>query len=374
MRVMLLVTDLERGGTPLRLAGLARRLRHLGVDAWLGCLAPPGPISIELDAAGVPTFACRARGPTDLPALVRLSRQVRMLRPDLIHATLMHANVAARLVGRIQHVPVVTSTATIEVERKWHRVMETVTGRLDRGHIVNSRTLAAHVRAAFGLPGHRVYVVPPALERLPQRGDRTAARQALDLAADDYVVAWAGRLDPVKRLDLLVRCAEVLSKVAVRFVLAGEGPDRARIEGLLGRSGVQGKVRLSGWQDDLGPLFSAADALLFPSRTEGLPNVVLQAMAFGLPVVGSDIPALRELTGDERRLRLVGGDAPWDYADALMKLRADPEGARALGARAATWAQAACDPDAAARAVLAVYARVLRRRPPAGSATPAPAL
>ncbi|MCK4340368.1 MAG: glycosyltransferase [Phycisphaerae bacterium] len=399
MRVMLLVTDLEHGGTPLRIARLARGLHAAGVEVFAGCLAPPGPVSAELAAAGIPTFACLARvtGVRErilAPAMTlqRLYRHVRRIRPDLIHSTLTHANVAARLMGLMQRVPVVSSTATIEVERRWHRMLERASARLDQGHIVNSAALAEHVVRTFGVPRRRVHIVPPSLDAPPRgarkdsrtsQGDRSAARKALGIPEHEFVVAWVGRLDPVKRLDLLVKCAEIMGcekgfshqpwkgflhqpYVPSRFLLVGDGPERTRLEQILRLSPAGPAVHLLGWRDDVGPILSAADAFLFPSLTEGMPNAVLEAMACGLPIVASDIPALRELAGarkDSRtsgeRLRLVGGDEPRCFAEALLTLRTDENARRALGERAAAWARENLDPRATVQAVLQVYRQVL---------------
>ncbi len=361
MRIALLVTDLERGGTPLRLARLALGLKQAGVDMHVGCLAPPGPVSAVLESEGIPTFACDARGVRDLFALRRLAKHLYRIQPDLIHATLTHANVAARLVGDWLRIPVVTSTATIEVERRWHLIVERCTAGMDRGHIVNSRALAAHVTDAFQLSPEHIHVVPPLLSALPQCFDRGVARRGLGLPDDAFVVLWVGRFDPVKRLDIAIRCAEMLADVPCRLVLVGDGPARPLVENLARRSPVGERIHLLGWHNDLGPALSAADAFLFPSLTEGMPNAVLQAMAFGLPIVGSDIPALRELAGENKRILLVGGHEADKYAAAMRHLREDAEVRRALGRRAAEWARAHLDPNEAVRATLSVYKRVLGR-------------
>ncbi|MFQ5805314.1 MAG: glycosyltransferase family 4 protein [Phycisphaerae bacterium] len=359
MRIALLVTDFQRGGTPLRLARLAEGLKRAGIDVSVGCLAPAGPVSDGLQSATIPTFACDARSAGDLFALRRLGRHLRRLGPDLVHATLTHANVAARLVGDWLHIPVVTSTATIEVERRWHLTVERCTAGMDCGHIVNSQALAGHVAEAFGLSRDRIHVVPPSLAPLPARVDRRAARRQLNLSEGAFVVLWVGRFDPVKRLDIAVRCAEILSDLPSHLLLAGDGPARRHVENLARCSSASQRIHLPGWQDDLGPAFCAADAFLFPSRTEGMPNAVLQAMAFGLPVVASDIPALRELAGDDERVLLIKGPDADKYAAALRELREHGEGSQALGRRAANWARAHLDPEETVRATIAVYERVL---------------
>lgn len=360
MRVALLVTDLQRGGTPLRLAGLARGLTQAGVEVNVGCLAPRGPVSDDLESDGIPTFACDAHNIHDVFVLRRLAKHLRRIEPDLIHATLTHANLAARLVGDWLRIPVVTSTATIEIERRWHLAGERLTAGMDRGHIVNSQALAAHVAARFAVPRERIHVVPPLLDRVPRRIARGDARQQLSLPDDAFVAAWAGRFDPVKRLDIAIHCMELIVDAPCHLLLAGDGPARPQVEVFVQRSPARERVHLLGWQDDLGPVFSAADVFLFPSLTEGMPNAVLQAMVVGLPVVGSDIPALRELSGDEQRLLLIPGHAPEDYALTLENLRQDAGWRQTLGRRATEWARANLDPQKSVNATMAVYERVLR--------------
>jgi glycosyltransferase involved in cell wall biosynthesis len=362
MRVVLLVTDLERGGTPLRLARLARGLKRLGVEVHVGCLASAGPVGAELESDAVPTFACNARGPRDLFALRRLASHLLRIQPDLVHATLTHANVAARLVGDWLRIPVVTSTATIEVERRWHLTVERCTAALDRGHIVNSRALADHVATNFAVPRERIYVVPPSIDPVPARIDRSRAREQFGLPTDAFVVLWAGRFDPVKRLDIAIRCAELLARQGCHLLLAGDGPTREQIEMLVRASPASPSIHLLGWQRDLAPALSAADAFLFPSLTEGMPNAVLQAMAFGLPVVGSHIAALRELAGDEERILLVAEGDEHGFAAGLLRLYEEPELRRELGHRAADWARLRFDLRRTVQATRDVYEHVLSRR------------
>jgi glycosyltransferase involved in cell wall biosynthesis len=362
MRVLLLVTDLQRGGTPLRIARLARGLRAAGVEVTVGCLGLPGPVSGDLEAAGIPTFACLAENVRDWAALRRLSRHVRAVRPDIIHGTLLHANVAARLMGLWHRIPVVSSTATIEVERRWHRWLELATGRMDRGHIVGSVSVAEHVVRAFWLPRRHVRIVPPSLDPWPRQIPRAEARAALGALDSEFVVAWVGRFDRVKRLDLLIRCAEIMTAVPARFVLVGDGPERVAVEQMLRLSNAARIVHLLGWRTEVGPVLSAADAFLFPSLTEGMPNAVLEALACGVPVVGADLPVLRELGGNGERIRLVRGNEPREYAEALMKLREDEAGRLALGRRGAEWARAHLDPAATVAATLRVYRAILRRK------------
>lgn len=364
MRVVLLVTDHDRGGTPLRIARLARGLRAAGVDVHVGCLSFPGPVTVELHNEGFATFACDAQDAHDWRALRRLAEHIRRIRPHLIHATLTHANVAARLVGLLLRVPVVTSTATVEVERRWHRWLEMLTARTDRAHLVSSIALAEHAASAFALPRRHIRIIPPSLDPYPQPEDRAAARAALQIPEHEFAVAWVGRFDPVKRLDVVLKVAEILSPHPMRFLLAGDGPYRETLEHQLRLSSAGRTVHLLGWQRDVVPVLSAADAFLFPSLTEGMPNAILEAMACGVPVVASDIPVLRDLAGraSPGRMLLVNDDEPRAFAAALDRLRTDAALRGAMGEQAAAWARENLDPAATVRATLRAYASVLPRK------------
>ncbi len=365
MRVALLITDLERGGAPLRIARLARGLRDAGQEVGVGCLAPLGPVGRDLRADGFDVFAAGAESVFSTGVFRRLERALRERKPEIIHSTLVHANFAARVIGRRLKIPVITSTATIEVERRWHVWLERWTRGWDCGHLVNSAALAAHVVAAFRRDPARVFVAPPSVERRAPPA-RRAARQALELPADAFVVAWAGRLDPVKRVDVLMDAFDSFVGAArggaARLLIAGDGPDAARIAARKAQSPYAERIALLGWRDDLDALFAAADCVACPSRTEGMPNVVLEAMAVGAPVIAPPLPVMRELAGpdDARRLWLTPDDSVAALAAALGAIHAAPADARAVGDRAAEWVAAELSVEKTTAATLAAYAMCVR--------------
>ncbi|MFN0136498.1 MAG: glycosyltransferase, partial [Phycisphaerae bacterium] len=290
---MLLVTDLQPGGTPLRIARTSRALRDAGVECVVGCLASRGPVSEQLDRDDFRTFACDAVSSRPFRALAALRQHIRAIQPDLIHATLTHANVAARIVGRQLKIPVVTATATIELDRPWHLRLERWTARCDAAHVVQSETVRAHVIRTLGRDAGRVFVVPPNIERLDPV-DRATARRAIGIADEQFLIAWAGRFDPVKRTELIIDIA-AHAPAHWRFVLAGDGPLLVSARQRAAAAGIADRVQLPGWLPNLGQLFSAADLLVFPSRTEGVPNALLQAMSLGVPAIVSDIAPHREI-------------------------------------------------------------------------------
>ena len=205
MRVLLLSTDLELGGYPLRLARLAPLLATIGIEPVVGCLAAPGPLSEDLTRAGIETFACNARSPRDVGVLARLARRVARYDPDVIHAGLLHANVAARLVGRLDRPrPIITTTVTIEIERHWHNALESLTGRASDRHVVNSAPVKRHVCDRLGFDPARVAVIPNAIDFAAIDATAPAERTEFGIPREAPLVVWAGRLDPVKDFETML--------------------------------------------------------------------------------------------------------------------------------------------------------------------------
>lgn len=189
-----------------------------------------------------------------------------------------------------------------------------------RGIVAVSAALAERIRA----------LVPqglPPVERIPCAGfdpalfvpgERATARRALGVAADIRLVVFVGHLVPIKNLPVLVeawRLALQQGRVQAgdALVVIGEGGERAALQCAVEQAGLQAQVRFTGAlaQAQVAQWLSAADALCLPSQNEGMPNVVVEALAMGLPVVASRVGGIPELVRDGINGRLVpAGDAP----------------------------------------------------------------
>jgi glycosyltransferase involved in cell wall biosynthesis len=184
-----------------------------------------------------------------------------------------------------------------------------------------SEALASQIRA--GAVGPPVHVIPNGIRLgpLPTPAQRRAARRELGLEPDTHAVAFVGRLAPEKDPELLLRAAQGTGWVVL---LAGDGPLRTALEEAQG--GVD--ARFFGFLPDVTPVLAAADVLALPSRTEGLPMAVLEAMAAGLPVIASAVGSLPEVLGEGAGMLFPAGDIDALRA-ALMELRR-PEARTAL--------------------------------------------
>jgi glycosyltransferase involved in cell wall biosynthesis len=175
------------------------------------------------------------------------------------------------------------------------------------------------------------------------------------------VLIAGGRLTRQKGFDLLLAAlpAVVARHPDLVLLIAGEGPERPALTAQTGRLGLAGRVRFLGERGDLAALFSAADALVLPSRSEGSPYVLLEAMALGLPVVAAGAGGVAAMLADGAGGLLVRGGEPPELAGAILRLLANPEEAQR---RAEIALQAIAGPLSAARmveATAAFYAEVL---------------
>ncbi len=157
---------------------------------------------------------------------------------------------------------------------------------------------------------------------------RRARAAACPYEGDEMQVVAAGRLDPQKGFDLLLEAfAGVLAAgVPARLTILGEGPERAALVARAARLDIDGAVRFAGFQHNPYPYFAHADLFVLSSRFEGLPNVVLEALACGCPVVAFDCPAgVREVVRDGMNGLLVPPEDVGGLRDAMVRLLASPE-------------------------------------------------
>jgi glycosyltransferase involved in cell wall biosynthesis len=291
-------------------------------------------------------------------------------RFDVILATWAYPDVfAAVLAGRALGLPVVAkvhgSDVHVASRISWRR--RAIRWALTRcaGVVAVSSSLKAEL-AGFGVPGERIHVVPNGIdvERFHPL-DRREARARLSLPLEGRRIVFVGNLAPVKGLPVLLEAAAAVSG-DVSFSLVGDGPQRAELAALIKRLGLSGRATLVGRVPHQAiPLWmSAGDLFCLPSVSEGCPNVVVEALACGTPVVASRVGGIPELVRETTSGFLVNPGRPDELAAAIERALAggwDPaairrtvedrgwaESARRIGALLQSAARAAALGPAAA--------------------------
>jgi glycosyltransferase involved in cell wall biosynthesis len=281
----------------------------------------------------------------DLIAVVRLASMLRDV--DLLHTHSSKAGILGRAAARLAGIPgvvhtvhgwsfndvqpAVTRRLYVEAERVAARVTDRIVcvARSDRarglasgvGHASQYRILRSGIDPSL-------YGAPP--------GARERLREVIGASPEDVVVGSIANFKPQKGPLDFVEAARLarLRDRRLRFVIAGDGELRPAVERAIARADLGGAVHLLGWRDDVPELFAAMDIFLLTSLFEGLPRVVLQAMAASVPVVATDTGGVAEIVADGETGLLVPPGNSAAAADAIVALAGDA-GARRRLAQAA---------------------------------------
>jgi glycosyltransferase involved in cell wall biosynthesis len=297
-------------------------------------------------------------------ALARLLRDERI---DVLHThTLAAANALGRLAARRAGVPVV-SHLHIENHFRQQAVPRAVSRALDNATARLCARLVAvsdSTRRSFeeqGFPPQLLETVHNGIA-LDGKAPKTSLRRDIGIPSDVFLVAHVGRLAPVKGQRELI---EALARVpGVHAVLVGEdleagGAFRRELEDMAGALGVADRVAFAGYRPAAPAELAEVDALVLPSRIEGLPVVVLEAMAHGKPVVATPVGGTTELVVDGET-GIIVHDVD-DLAAALRRLSDEPGEGRRMGEAGRHRVEEKFSEDAMTRRVLELYDDAVRR-------------
>jgi glycosyltransferase involved in cell wall biosynthesis len=247
--------------------------------------------------------------------------------------------------------------------RLYHRVDAWTLPRADRVLAVaeSARNIVVHE----GVSPTNVVVVPNAVDAadLTVTSSVLEARKKLGIPENRWVACIVGRLSHEKGQDVALRALALVrdAGVDVSFAFAGDGPDRAALEALTDALNLRDRVFFLGHQKSVGLVYKACDMLVMPSRSEAMPNALLESMTLGLPVVATRVGGVPEVAVDGEHAWIVDSDAPRALADAVLECVRNPE-ARALRSLAAKQrAHERHDPVRRAERYLNLYASLLGR-------------
>ena len=316
MRVVTIITRLIRGGAQRLALETAARLGSLGYAAPLWCgpeTGPEGSLHAEAAARGVPVriFPELRRDVDpfhDFAALRSLSRALRRESPDWVHTHSSKAGIVGRAAARRAGIARIAHTVHgwgfTPASPAWQRSLFV---RLERREargaallFVNPLDLAEGRRLGIVAEGQGS-IVPPGIDLAPYRDEaalavrRREARRRFDLGADQPVAGFLGRLAPQKSPQTVLAVASHLARARpdLRWLVAGDGPLAPELHAAATRDPLLGeRIVWAGLVHDAAEFLPAFDLLLIPSRWEGAPLGVMEAMAAGVPIVASDLPGI----------------------------------------------------------------------------------
>jgi glycosyltransferase involved in cell wall biosynthesis len=335
-RIAFCITDLDPGGAERALVQIATGLAARGWETSVYCLSGPGELAAPLREAGIPVECLGARSPYAWHVVRRLTHALRRYRPALLQTFLFHANLSGRWAAWRAGVPTtVCGLRVAERDAPWRMRVDRWSQSLVRMNVCVSQGVADFAIREVGLPPNKVCVIRNGVEF-----ERFAQARAVDwtsygLPQDATVLLFIGRLHPQKGPELLLEAATpwLNQQSSLHLVYVGEGPLRAELEQQIENRSVRSRVHLLGRCPDVAPLLKGAAMLALPSRWEGLPNVLLEAMAAGCPVIATDVEGSREVLSHGENGLLCRVNSVAELREAIGRLWASPELRRSLAER-----------------------------------------
>ncbi len=298
-RILEIIPTLDRAGAEKQLCLLAANLPRDEFDVHVVALTRDGPLAADLAEAGIPLTVIGKRWKLDPRAYWRLRRHVARLQPDLIHGWMFAANAygyaAAQACG-VKHFVVGQRCVDPWKSRLQLAADRSMSRRCD-AVVVNSEGVRDfYVR--HGAPPERVHLISNGVTMpAPSATTRRQLLSELNLPENSRLIGAVGRLWPQKRVKDAIWAADLLKVIRddVHLLIIGDGPQRDRLRRYRDQVRIGSLVHFLGQRGDVPRLLPHFDALWSTSAYEGQSNVILEAMAAGVPVVATDIPGTREL-------------------------------------------------------------------------------
>jgi glycosyltransferase involved in cell wall biosynthesis len=338
LRVGLVIGQLHAGGSERQLYELARGLRGGVCEPFVYCLSEHiAPFGTRLQSEGIPLRVLSRRHGLEPRRLLALARLFRADRIDVVNSFAQNSNFYACfaiLLAR-RGVFIASNRLTDLSENAWRRRLNGLVFHRSRRIVANSVEGARFAAHRYHLPADRIEVIPNGLDpaRFAAPLDPAEARRRLAIPAQAPLVGWVGRMSAEKRPDLFLETARL---VAARmpeafFVMAGGGEMMEAMRARAADLQLGSRLIFVGAVDHPEEVLAAIDLLVLTSDFEGLPNVIMEAMAASRPVVATDGGGCRELVSDRTTGLLARPGDPGDLATKTIEILQQPDRGRRMG-------------------------------------------
>lgn len=336
-----LVHSLGIGGAEILATRIAHGLHH-DYSPVFACLDGEGALAEQLRADGYPVLSLGRGGGVDLACVRRFARWLDAQKVDLIHAHQFTPFLYALMARGWHHRPPVLLTEHGRFypdTSSWKRrlLAKALLRSTDRLVAVGNSVRQALIDVEH-LPAKRIEVVYNGVPlRAPTADSRQRLRAELGVADETFVALQVARLDPIKDHTTAVAAWKLVVKAIpdAQLWIVGGGPEHDRLTDLIVKEQLIANVRLLGERPQAAGLFAAADVGLLTSVSEGIPLVLIEAMAAACPVVATDVGGVSELIHHNQQGLLAPRGDVAELAQQLLRLARLPQLRRELGAAGA---------------------------------------
>jgi len=361
--VTLAITDLDVGGAERALVALALGLDRRRWTPSVVALGGEGALVEPLRADGIEVVCLGIDPQRPLRAIGKLVGTLRRFQPRIVQSFLFHANVAAKLAAPMSCRPwVLGGLRVAERQKNWHLTLDRLTSRLSTGSVCVSEGVRRFSVREGRLDPDRLIVIPNGVDVARFESAAPVDRRAIGVPLNSVLALYVGRFDPQKGLETLLEAAALVarSRPDWHLAMAGDGPLRSSLLNQANdRPDLAGRVHWLGRRDDVPGLLKTADLLVLPSLWEGMPNVVLEAMAAALSVVATAVEGTEDLVIPGQTGWLVPPGQPEPLAEALIEAAADMTLRLRFGRNGRSRVEAEFTPERVVAAYEALWARIL---------------
>jgi len=382
VRVMRIIARMNVGGPAIHVSLLAARLNddHFRTTLVTGMIgADEGNMDylaheLNIELVVVPSLQREILPGPDFRALLHLIRLIRVERPHVVHTHTAKAGLVGRLAAWLCGVPVIVHTFHGHVLRGYFGTLKTrlfiwlerLGGLASDTILTISDGLREELQNTFRIaPAHKFRVLPLGLDLTPLtslKEQRGALRRELGIADTQPLIGIVGRLVPIKNHALFLQAARLVADVNPRacFAIIGDGELRAVLQQQSAELDLTEQVRFTGWRKDLGNVYADLDLVVISSDNEGTPVSLIEAMAAGVPVIGTQVGGIPDLLAHGELGILVPPQDARSLGQAMLQALSQPSGERAVRARRVVLAEYSVDRLAAD--IRALYIELLTRK------------
>ncbi len=337
---------------------------ELSVIAFQRPSVPADRFLAALETAKIPVHIIRESSAGDPRVIPQLLAAVDSTRPDIVQTHNSKSHFLVRVTGLSRRVRWIAFHHGFTARNRKDKFYNRIARWALRGapHIITVCRAFALDLSRAGVPAHRISVRHNMVEAFvpPAPGELLALHGRLGIPQDARVLLAVGRLSAEKgHADLMEAMALLRAShpAGVRLIVVGDGPERGALERRCAALGLSDSVIFAGQQASVAPYYGIADLFVLPSHSEGSPNVLLEAMAAGLPIVSTGVGGAAELVSNENSALVVACRDPRAISLAIGRLLADAELAGRLGT-AAQLASRSFTPEAYVASLVQLYQAV----------------
>ncbi len=346
MKIDLVITELDVGGAEQCFTNLAVYLHRHSYHIRVIVLGPPPQADRNrlldlLQHEGIDTHFLGARRAWQSPRMLAKMRQLILRsRPDIVQSFLFHANVFSALVYAPWKIPLIGGIRVVD-PRRGRALLDRLAAMRMRYVVCVSQSVLDACASRVRIPREKLVVIQNgvSINRCLKDGNsvsgdfsavtikqRSFAQQQLGLSAESPCLLFVGRIDFQKGADVLLERADRLLRALPlhNIILVGDGPLKVIAQSHASRCEHETRIHFVGRRDDVLKWMQSSELLLLPTRYEGMPNVVLEAMSCGLPIVSTRAEGILELLGESASDQTVAVN-DWDaWTKKVIQLANDP--------------------------------------------------